>query len=533
VSSSAEGKGRAAGRPGLLAASFGGLVAGLVAIAIGELFGAAVRGAPSLVGTFVTALLPWATGRIPFGLATYRETETAVRLYLAVTSTVLVVAVVGGLAGRRSPPAGVAVLGALGIAAVAAAVASGPEPGRIALAVVDAVVATGAAVVTLLALLRIAPRRAPAGSGGDLDAEPVGWDDEGPASPSRRRFVVAAAAIGVGSLFIGTLGAAVQVVRSRYRPTFLPPVTEPAAPLQPENMLFVPGITPIVTPAERFFQVDMSIAYPRIDLDEYRLRVTGLVDRPLTLTWQDICARPIFEQYVTLECVGNPLGGPLIGNGLWTGIHLKRLLVEAGVRDGATQVVGRSIDKFNAAFPLKWALDPAREPMIAIGLNGAPLTAGHGYPARLIVPGLFGYVSATKWLNEIELTGPEFVGTYPPMGWSKEGPVITESRIDHPADRTVIEAGQVEIVGVAWAPDRGVEMVEVQVDDGPWRPAAMSRPISRAAWVQWHIRWDARTGGHTIRARATDGTGAVQIDVVELIQPGGATGYPTSRIQVV
>jgi len=171
--------------------------------------------------------------------------------------------------------------------------------------------------------------------------------------------------------------------------------------------------------------------------------------------------------------------------------------------------------------------------MVAIGLNGAPLTPEHGYPARLIVPGLFGYVSATKWLSEIELVGPKFVGTYPPMGWSKEGPVITESRIDHPSDRSVVAAGSVDIVGLAWAPDRGISMVEVQVDDGPWQPATVSRPLSRAAWVQWQIRWHATHGTHRIQARATDGAGAVQIDVPELVQPGGATGYPVVRVQVV
>jgi DMSO/TMAO reductase YedYZ molybdopterin-dependent catalytic subunit len=532
VSGPSSGRDRPTGRPGRLASMSGGLVAGLVAIGVGELFAAVVRGAPSLAGTFVAAFLPVVIGRTPIGLATYFETETVVRLYLEVVGAILLVTFVAGVAGRWSARAGAVVLAALGIAAVAAAVASARETGWLVLAVADAIVVTGAAAVALVAFLRIAPRRVPTTSGDQLDG-PEPDHEPGPPSPGRRRFVGRAAAIGLGSLFLGTIGAAVQVARSRYRPIFLPPVTEPAAPLLPENMLFVPGITPIVTPAEKFFQVDMTIAYPRIDLDAYRLRVTGLVDHPLTLTWADLCARPIFEQYVTLECVGNPLNGPLIGNGLWTGVHLKGLLAEAGVQAGATQVVGRSIDRFNAAFPLRWALDPAREPMVAIGLNGAPLSPGHGYPARLIVPGLFGYVSATKWLNEIELTGPEFVGTYPPLGWSKEGPVITESRIDRPADRTVVEAGPMDIVGVAWAPDRGVDLVEVQVDDGPWHPAAMGRPISKATWVQWHIRWDATIGGHTIRARATDGNGAVQIEVVELIQPGGATGYPTSRIEVV
>jgi DMSO/TMAO reductase YedYZ molybdopterin-dependent catalytic subunit len=181
-----------------------------------------------------------------------------------------------------------------------------------------------------------------------------------------------------------------------------------------------------------------------------------MVDHPLTFTYPQLLAMPLFEQYVTLACVSNTVGGNLVGNTLWTGVHLKEVLAQAGVQSGATQIVGRSVDGFTVGFPTDYALDPAREPMIVVGMNRQPLPAEHGYPARLIVPGLFGYVSATKWLSEIELTTREaFDGYWVPLGWAKDGPIVTESRIDHPSDGAQLSTGNIDIDGVAWAPDRG------------------------------------------------------------------------------
>jgi hypothetical protein len=230
--------------------------------------------------------------------------------------------------------------------------------------------------------------------------------------------------------------------------------------------------------------------------------------------------------------VSNPVGGDLVGNTLWTGAHLKEILAQAGVQAGATQIVGRSVDGFTVGFPTAWALDPSREPMVAVGMNREPLPAEHGYPARLIVPGLYGYVSATKWLSEIQLTTREAFDAYwVALGWAKDGPILTESRIDHPTTGA-LSVGPVDIDGLAWAPDRGVTAVEVRIDDGPWQEALLSRAISKATWVQWWLRWQATPGTHTIQVRATDGTGTIQTATASGPGPAGATGYDQVQVSV-
>ena len=258
-----------------------------------------------------------------------------------------------------------------------------------------------------------------------------------------------------------------------------------------------------------------------------------MVDHPLEFTYADLLAMPLFEQYVTIQCVSNYVGGDLVGNTKWTGVHLKDVLANAGIQNGATQIVGRSVDGFTAGFPTSWALDPSREPMIAVGMNGAPLPAEHGYPARLIVPGLYGYVSATKWLSEIQLTTWEgFDGYWVPLGWAKEGPILTQSRIDVPGHDARIKPGPTQIAGVAWAPDRGVSRVEISIDNGPWQNTQLSRPISKATWVQWMLLWDATSGGHSIEVRTTDGNGEVQTADRTPPAPDGARGHDRVNVEV-
>ena len=220
-----------------------------------------------------------------------------------------------------------------------------------------------------------------------------------------------------------------------------------------------------------------------------------MVDHPLTLTYCDLTTMPLFEQYVTIQCVSNEVGGDLVGNAKWTGVHLRDVLAAAGVQTGATQLVGRSVDGFTAGFPTAHAMDPVRDPMIALAMNDEPLPVIHGYPARLIIPGLYGYVSATKWLSEIQMTTLEaFDGYWIPLGWSKLGPILTQSRIDVPRNGQSLQAGPVTIAGVAWAPDRGISKVEVSVDQGAWLTCTLSGPISKAVWVQWRVPWTATPG---------------------------------------
>jgi DMSO/TMAO reductase YedYZ molybdopterin-dependent catalytic subunit len=241
---------------------------------------------------------------------------------------------------------------------------------------------------------------------------------------------------------------------------------------------------------------------------------------------------PIFEQYVTIACVSNEVGGNLVGNALWRGVHLREVLALAGVKPQASQIVGRSVDGFTVGFPTAWAMDPARDPMIALGMNGEMLPVEHGYPARLIVPGLYGYVSATKWLAEIELTTLDAFDAYwIPRGWAKQAPILTQSRIDVPHNGAAVPVGPVAIAGVAWAPDRGVSKVEVRVDNGDWVPAMLSTEISNATWVQWRRGWDATQGDHTIAVRATDGRGEVQAEQPSPPAPDGARGHHTIRVR--
>ena len=238
----------------------------------------------------------------------------------------------------------------------------------------------------------------------------------------------------------------------------------------------------------------------------------------------------MFEQYCTIACVSNEVGGHLVGNTKWTGVRLRDVLEMAGPTAQATQLVGRSVDGWTAGMPMSWVMDPAREPMIAVEMDGQPLPRRHGYPARLIVPGLYGYVSATKWLWELELTTWEsYDGYWVPLGWSKEGPILTQSRIDTPTGN--ISTGSVAIAGVAWAPDRGISKVEIGIDD-TWYEARLSAPISDATWVQWTHAWDATPGPHRLQVRATDGTGMLQDETPSRPAPDGARGWHTVDVNV-
>jgi DMSO/TMAO reductase YedYZ molybdopterin-dependent catalytic subunit len=360
------------------------------------------------------------------------------------------------------------------------------------------------------------------------DAEMPAW--------GRRRFIgtsiavlgLAAASGVVGRTLLerGRQGAIAQAGE-------LPEPMATAPPPPDGSELAVEGITPLVTPNELFYRIDTALLVPRPNIDTWRLRVTGLVDRPIELTYDQLVAMPLVEQYVTIACVSNEVGGDLVGNALWRGVRLKELLGQAGLRTESTQIVGRAVDGFTVGFPTAYALADDREPLVAVGMNGEPLPVDHGFPARLIVPGLFGYVSATKWLTEIELTTWDgFDAYWVPLGWAKEAPILTQSRIDVPRQGARLDAGTVNVAGVAWAPDRGVRAVEVQVDDTGWMPATISAPISDATWVQFVHAWEATPGDHRIRVRATDGNGEVQTDERSEPDPDGARGHHAIDVSV-
>jgi DMSO/TMAO reductase YedYZ molybdopterin-dependent catalytic subunit len=348
---------------------------------------------------------------------------------------------------------------------------------------------------------------------------------------NRRRFLLTSGSIAVGSLFVGAVGRSL-LNRQPTVPTAADPVQLPTGvgtvpALSPAESLNVAGITPIVVPNNQFYRIDTALVVPRVDVATWSLKVTGLVNKQLTFTYDQLKALGMFEQYVTLQCVSNHVGENLVGNAKWTGVHLRDVLSGAGVRPEATQIVGRSVDGFTVGFPTEWAMDPQRDPMVAIGMNDALLPAEHGYPARLIVPGLYGYVSATKWLSEIELTTLEgFDAYWVPLGWSKLGPILTQSRIDVPRSGADLKPGTITVAGVAWAPDRGISKVEVRADNGPWMTATLSAAISKATWVQWEVPWQVTDrGNYRLEVRATDGNGVVQTDEETPPAPDGARGH--------
>ena len=513
---------------GLWPAAVAGALAAGVAIAASELVAGLAQGAPSLVaaiGSLVISLQPPGAKDLVVNLF---GTNDKLALNVLVVVVAVIVAAVAGILAARRRWLGVVTFAAFGLLAGAAALRD-PLASQ-ALAVGNAAVAVIAGLVALLGLLGLAS--AAAVRGGTDDPEAAFRSPEW----TRRRFLIASAGTLGGVIVAGGVGRSLidvhhadAVVSSSKIPAPLLAVP----PLAADEALAVPGITPLVIPNGDFYKIDTALLAPRVDPATWKLDVTGMIAHPLTFTYDELLAMPLYEQYITIACVSNKVGDHLVGNALWTGVRLKDVLESAGVQPGATQIVGRSVDGFTVGFPTAWAMAPEREPMIAVGMNRQPLPTNHGFPARLIVPGLYGYVSATKWLSEIQLTTREAVdGYWVPLGWAKDGPILTQSRIDVPTDGATVRSGVVDIAGVAWAPDRGVTRVEVRIDNGPWQAARISRPISTATWVQWTLAWTTTPGAHNLEVRATDGSGDVQTDQLSDPAPNGARGHHRILVMV-
>ena len=503
-------------------------------MAAGELIAGVVPGAPSLVlaiGALIIDLQPPGAKDVVVSLF---GTNDKLALNALIVLVALAIAAAVGIAASRQIGRATWAFGAFGVVALAAALRE-PLIAPV-LSVVTTVVAVAAGLVSLRFLLGLLAEPGPAptveesGRAAALRAAAAmpDWD--------RRGFLLRSAALAGGAIVAGGAGRLMLDRRALTQPSAEATIPKPAvtvAPLTPAQSLYVPGITPIVVPTDDFYRIDTALLPPHVDAAGWSMKVDGMVDHPLTLTYSDLTTMPLFEQYVTIQCVSNEVGGDLVGNAKWTGVHLRDVLAAAGVQPAATQLVGRSVDGFTAGFPTAHAMDPGRDPMIVLAMNDAPLPVIHGYPARLIIPGLYGYVSATKWLAAIEMTTLEaFDGYWIPLGWSKLGPILTQSRIDVPRGGQSLKAGPTTIAGVAWAPDRGVSKVEVSVDQGAWLTCTLSGAISKATWVQWQVPWTATPGQHAIEVRATDGTGAVQTADVTPPAPDGARGHHTIRVSV-
>jgi len=360
--------------------------------------------------------------------------------------------------------------------------------------------------------------------------------ERSPAAPARRAFLLTAgAAVAVAA--VGEVGGRqlatrrnVSVARSAVR---FPRATVTAPPLPTGVNLPVPGISPFITPNSQFYRVDIDLLVPQVDPSNWQLHIHGMVNRELTVTFDELLKRPLIEDYITLCCVSNPVGGPYIGNAKWLGASLASLLRQAGIQPGASQLLCTSVDGFTSGTPVSVVMD-GRDALVAVAMNGSALPQEHGFPARLVVPGLYGYVSACKWVTDIEVTTFAAAAPYwAQRGWSQQAPVKTESRIDVPGPGSRVAAGRVAVAGVAWAQHKGIEAVEVQVDNGPWHEATLAAVPNLDTWRQWVWQWeDAPVGQHTIQARATDKTGYTQTSLQADVAPNGASGYPSTQVTV-
>jgi DMSO/TMAO reductase YedYZ molybdopterin-dependent catalytic subunit len=513
-------------RPRLFAA-VAGVVSTALGIGVSEAMAGLVSGATSLVDAIGQSIIdrqPAGAKDLVVGLF---GTNDKLALEIAMLLTAIAAgAALGALAWRSMRPAivGFGVFGVLGFLAGVA------QPLALAsIVAVQAALATGIAIKSLDWLIGIlrGPARVP--PAGDLERHRAAFSD-----PARRSFLLRTGAVGIAAIAAGAYGR-LAIASDRTAPPSSTPLPRPGETVLPlaagaDLSPTTDGLTPIVVPNDQFYRIDTALLVPSLDTATWQLRIHGLVERETTLTWEQLIAMPQFEQYVTIACVSNEVGGHLVGNAKWTGVRLRDVLDLARPTAQASQLVGRSVDRWTSGTPLDWVMDPDREPMIALQMNDEPLPRRHGYPARLIIPGLYGYVSATKWLAEIELTTWEgFDAYWVPLGWAKKGPILTQSRIDTP--RASASAGRVAIAGVAWAPDRGIAKVEVSID-GEWHEAHLSAPISKATWVQWLLPWDASPGTHELQVRATDGTGTLQEELRSRPAPDGARGFHTVSVDI-
>ncbi|MEO2098790.1 MAG: molybdopterin-dependent oxidoreductase [Brachybacterium sp.] len=509
-----------------------GVVAGLVLVAVAELaslaFGSSSAPFVAVGGGFVDVIPP-AVKDLVIGLfGTWDKPILFASMFVVYA---LITAMIGQLASSRPVPAAAA-LGGLGLFAMAVVLTRAQNTP---LDVLPTLLGTLVAVPTLLLLRRAV--RGTTGAEPTASSEPTGAPD---AAWLRRRSLVGVGLVGVLAVVVAAGARGVNAGRERARQVarfVLPAPRESAAPIPAGAQVDLTGMPPFVTPNDDFYRIDTALAVPNVDPGTWTLRIHGLVDEELELDFAALLEEPMTETHVTLTCVSNAVGGDLAGNATWLGVPVRTLLERAGVQDGADMVLSRSIDGFTASTPLE-ALTDSRDSLLAVGMNGQPLPAEHGYPVRMVVPGLYGYVSATKWLTELKVTRfADDTAYWTTRGWSERGPIKIASRIDVPRSFTELapdSEGAVTLGGTAWAQQRGIAAVEVRIDDGDWREAELGADVSADTWTQWSLRWeDAEPGDHSVSVRATDGEGDVQTEERADPAPNGASGWHTVQFTVV
>ncbi|WP_316301823.1 molybdopterin-dependent oxidoreductase [Clavibacter michiganensis] len=518
-----------------------GVVAALAVLAVAEIAAAFVAPAASpvlAVGALVIDLVPAGVKDTVIALF---GTGDKVALIVVLGVVVLAAAALAGILQVRRPPLGVVVLALFaGVAVLAATTRAG---------------ATGAAaiptIVGMIAGVFILHRGADrlrdwrdaadrAASASAAVAEPVRGiarpAARAPLTPGagarveRRTFLLMTVVAGVASVVAGSVARGLNAAAARVddfrRTLVLPRAATPAAAIPATAELGVPGLAPFVTPATDFYRIDTALQVPSVDAASWKLRITGMVEQEVEITFAELLALPLEEHVTTLTCVSNEIGGNLIGNALWLGYPIRLLLERAKPTTGADMVLSTSQDGWTASTPLEALTDPDRASILAVGMNGEPLPQQHGFPVRMVVPGLYGYVSATKWVTELKVTTfAEDVAYWSTRGWTERGPIKTGSRIDTPRSGARVDAGRTAIAGMAWAQHTGIEKVEVRVDEGDWVEATLGDGVGADTWRQWSYAWDAASGSHSVEVRATDTTGATQTSDEAPPAPDGATGW--------
>jgi len=510
------------------AAALAGLASGAVAVTTGMIVATfADRPSPidAVGGSFIDRTPRWLKELAIdwFGTNDKTALRAGIVIVLAATSIGL-----GVVSRHRVRP----MLVGIAVFAIVGALATGERPGSNALSVIAPFV--GALVgswATLLLFGRVRTMWFDAHRPRESRV-PLGWD--------RRRFIGTTAAVGASSVVLGAVARRGESDRLRrveeQRQSSLPDVDPANADTVAADIDFSGldnGETTYITPNDDFYRIDTALSFPTVDLDSWRLRIGGMVDNEIELSYDDIAALTQIERTITICCVSNEVGGPYVGNATWQGVLLRDLLDLVGVREGAEQLFSRSIDGWTCGFPIDLARD-GRDAMLAIGMNGEPLPLVHGFPARLIVPGVYGYVSATKWIESIEINRwSDAEGYWVPRGWAREAPIKTQSRIDVPRRGEKMIPGATKIAGVAWAQHTGIAKVEVRVDEDEWIEATLSEDLTDDAWRLWSVDWNASGGRHRIQVRATDKSGYTQTEEVASVAPDGATGWHTRTVDVI
>lgn len=507
--------------PGRLAYAGFGLVATLAGVAGGHLVASFLEPGSSpvlAVGSAVIDATP--TPMKEWAIRTFGSADKVI-LVGSVMAGVLVLAAIAGVLTRRRFAAGATMLVVLtAFPAVAALTRAGAAP----LDVVPSVVAAVIGVAVLRLLDRLATR-------GSDDAGETG---EQPSRGASRRGVLVGSGVMLAlAAVMGGAGRLVTNLRGRVTEVSFPTPASPA-PAFPEGLeTRFDQITPLRIPDADFYRVDTRLDVPLVDMEGWTLTIDGDVENELSFTFQELLEMPLIERDITLTCVSNPVGGPYVGGARWIGVRLTDLLDMAGVGDRADQILSTDFDGMTISTPLDIATD-GRDAMIALGMNGEVLSRERGYPARMIVPGLFGFISATKWVERLTLTTYEERQSYwTERDWDTDAPIKPMTRIDTPKALTEIPSGTTVIGGVAWAQfDGGVSKVQVQVDGGRWQDAELGPDVNDVYWRQWFYEWDATEGSHNIAARVVDGNGDVQTDARAESFPGGASGIQTLIVTV-